>query len=177
VGQVTQVAVQAGEQITPAKVTSTGTAVSQFGSKTPLSLVIPAGMRAVAVVVSDVASAGGLVRAGDYVDLMLNQQNGDGQSSACYVLQDVQVIAVGTTLAAPDAGSSASVLSNQATTSGAVTVTVAVNPGDASILAAAQQSPSNGSVGTNLWMTLRPFGEHGVNTGLASCGIPSAASS
>lgn len=176
VGQVSQTTIQAGEQVTPTKVTSTGLAVSQFGTNTPLSAVIPAGMRAIAVVVSDVASAGGLVRAGDYVDL-IHQTDQDGNVSSCFVLQDVQVVAVGQTLAQPDAATSVDAVAGGATTTGVTTVTVAVSPGDASILAAAQQGPSSGSVGTPLWMALRPFGEHGVNSALTSCGIPAAVNS
>jgi Flp pilus assembly protein CpaB len=90
------------------------------------------------------------------------------------VLQDVTVLAVGTALAKPDADSSAAAIAAGTTSNGVKTVTVAVSPQDAAVLAAAQQSPSGGNVSTPLWLALRPFGEHGAAPNVESCGISPA---
>jgi len=177
VGQTTQVNVAAGEQILPAKVTSVTTAQGQYGANTPLSLVVPQGMRAFSVLIGPVASAGGLVRPGDHVDIIDPNTvavNADDASqvkvgSACYVLQDVQVLTIGTTLAGPDAGTNADSLAASPANTGANLMVVAVNPIDAALLAAAQSTPTGTSVDQPLWASLRPFGEHGAVTGLPIC--------
>jgi pilus assembly protein CpaB len=177
VGQTAQVNVASGEQVIPAKVTSVTTAQSQYGVNTPLSLVVPQGMRAISVLIGQVASAGGLVRPGDRVDLIhssktqSNSDTGQGVSiaSACYVLQDVQVLSIGTTLARPDAGTNAQSLAAAPADGAAKLMVVAASPADAAQIAAAQQTPGDVSVETPLWLALRPFGEHGIVDNLPSC--------
>lgn len=182
VGQTAQVNVAAGEQVLPAKVTSVTTAQSQYGINTPLSLVVPQGMRAISVQIGAVASAGGLVRPGDHVDLIRNskaQSNSDSSASinlaACYVLQDVQVLTIGATLARPDASTNASSLAAGPAAGGANLMVVAVSPADAAQIAAAQQAPADASVESPLWAALRPFGEHGAVAGLPVCVAPQPA--
>lgn len=186
VGQTAQVNVALGEQLLPSKVTSVTTAQGQYGINTPLSLVIPQGMRAISVQIGQVAAAGGMVRPGDYVDLLhssatqSSSDNGNSLSlaSACYVLQDVQVLTIGTTIAGPDAGTNAQTLAAVPADGAAKLMIVAVSPANAAQIAAAQQKPGDASVETPLWAVLRPFGEHGAVEGLPSCGAsaPRAAS-
>lgn len=183
VGQTAQVNVALGEQIIPAKVTSVTTAQSQFGIDTPLSLVVPQGMRAISVQIGAIATAGGMVRPGDHVDLLHSskaQSNSDDGSSinlatACYVLQDVQVLTIGTTIAGPDASTNAQTLAAGPASAGANLMVVAVSPIDAAQIAASQQTPGDASVETPLWAVLRPFGEHGNVADVPVCGGPQAA--
>lgn len=177
VGQTAQVNVAAGEQMLPPKVTSVTTAQSQYGVNTPLSLVVPQGMRAISVLIGQVAAAGGMVRPGDHVDIIHPQavaaNSVDGQSvdvgSACYVIQDVQVLTIGSALAKPDASTNAGSLAETPADGGAKLMVVAVNPSDAALVAAAQQTPGENSVEQPLWASLRPFGEHGAVAGLPVC--------
>lgn len=178
VGQTAQVQITAGEQVLPSKVTSTLSAASLYGNNVPLSLLLPAGARGFSLAVSQVASAGGLVRPGDYVDILSSTSkttNTDAATStttvsSCYVLQDVQVLVVGGTLANPKSQTNAGALAATLPDPAASVMTVAVSPHDAGVLAAAQQSPGSGSVGQPLWVALRPFGEHGAVAGnLATC--------
>lgn len=177
VGQTAQVQITAGEQVLPSKVTSTLSAASLYGNNVPLSLLLPSGARAFSLAVSQVGSAGGLVRPGDHIDIL----SGTPQAAAnaapgatvtnCYVLQDVEVLAVGGTLANPKSQTNAGALAATLPDPAASVMTVAVTPQNAAVLAAAQGSIGNGSVGQPLWVTLRPFGDHAPAAGtLATCG-------
>jgi pilus assembly protein CpaB len=160
VGQTAQVQIAAGEQVLPSKVTSAVSAATLYGNNAPLSLLVPTGVRAFSIGVSPAASAGGLVRAGDYVDII--------SSSSCYVLQDVQVLAVGGTLANPKSQTNAGALAATLPDTAASVMTVAVTLQNAAVLATAQGSP--GDEAHPLWVALRPFGEHGPATGnLPAC--------
>jgi Flp pilus assembly protein CpaB len=137
---------------------------------------LPAGARGFSLAVSQVASAGGLVRPGDYVDILSSSSQATADSgatakvSSCYVLQDVQVLVVGATLANPKSQTNAGALAATLPDPAASVMTVAVSPRDAGVLAAAQQSPGSGSVGQPVWVALRPFGEHGAAAGnLPTC--------
>ncbi len=70
VGQVTKVPLVSGEQVIPTKVTATGAPIA--GVENPrLAYVIPDGKRAVSIGVSSIIGASGLIRPGDYVDVIL----------------------------------------------------------------------------------------------------------
>jgi pilus assembly protein CpaB len=183
VGQTAQVNLAPGEQLLPTKVTSVTTALGQYGATTPLSLVVPPGMRAIAIQIGSIASAGGMIRPGDHVDLIHNtaQSNNDAGAGAqiagaCYVLQDVQVLTIGANIAAPDASTNANTLAAQPADAAAKLMVVAVSPEDAGQLAAAQSKPGDASVETPLWAVLRPFGERGVVEGVSTCGATSSQS-
>ncbi len=173
VGQTTQVQVSAGEQMLPTKVTSVVSASTLYGNNVPLSLLLPAGTRAFSVQVSQEGASGGLVRPGDHVDLIsstIHATNSDTVQTeptvtSCYVLQDVQVLVVGGTLAKPDAETSAATLAGSPPDPAATVMTVAVTPLNAALLASAQQSPG----GNQLWVVLRPFGERGAASDLPTC--------
>ncbi|HEY8765646.1 MAG TPA: Flp pilus assembly protein CpaB [Dehalococcoidia bacterium] len=172
VGQTAQVQITVGEQVLPSKVTSTLSAASLYGNNVPLSLLLPTGARAFSIAVSQVTSAGGLVRAGDYVDIISGTSHatnapGATNISSCYVLQDVQVLVVGGTLANPKSQTNAAALAATLPDPAASVMTFAVTPQNASVLAAAQGGTGNGS----LLVALRPFGEHGPAAGnLPACG-------
>ncbi len=176
-GLITQVPVIAGEQVVTAKVTDTASALSQYGSDPPLSLLIPQGKVAFSVALSAVASAGGLARPGDHVDLLLSGAASTAGSqelltpgSACYIMQDIQVLAVGSSVVNVSAAEADGLAASDANT-GASSATLAVTPEEAWWLAAAQQSVNGNGVGNQLWMALRPFGEQGQRSGLPLCGV------
>ncbi len=71
VGRVTRFPIAANEQVLSSKVVDlSGTSASSVASKS-LSFAVPAGRRAMAVKVTDVIAAGGLVLPGDYVDIIV----------------------------------------------------------------------------------------------------------
>ena len=178
IGQTAQVAILPGEQVLQSKVTSPGSALDFFGDQTPLSLIIPEGMRAFTVSTSAVGAAGGLVRPGDHVDLILTgglleapEQATLTNASACYVLQNVEVLALNSTLKHTTSSSDAAGIAAVAPNAEATSATLAVTSDEAWQLAAAQGSVSGNGVGNQLWMSLRPFGEQGQLTTLPLCGV------
>jgi len=175
VGQTTQVAIVAGEQVLQSKLTSPGTALDSFGIETPLSLIIPEGMRAFTVSTSAVGAAGGLIRPGDHVDLILTGGIHNAPAgaltgaSACYVLQNVQILALNTSLSQTTSSSDAAAIAAVSANPEANRATLAVSSEEAWQLAAAQGSVSGGGVDTQLWMSLRPFGDSSTNGNLPAC--------
>ena len=173
-GQVAQVAVLAGEQVVESKLTTAEVALTRFGANTPASLVLSAGMRAFSIRLSEVGAAGGLVRPGDFVDVLLSSGvSKEGfltPGSACYLLQDVEVLAISSTLKS-GADGDASAIAGASPNAEATAATLAVTPEESWWLAAAQQSVNDNSVGNQLWVSLRPFGEHGESQTLPICGV------
>jgi pilus assembly protein CpaB len=168
VGQTAQVQITAGEQVLPSKVTSTLSAASLYGNNVPLSLLLPTGARAFSIVVSDATSAGGLVRAGDYVDII--SRSTVSNIGSCYLLQDVQVLVVGGTLANPKSQTNAGALAATLPDPAASVMTVAVTPQNAAVLAAGGTAQSGPDASASFWVALRPFGEHGAAPGnLPTC--------
>ena len=68
VGQVTRFPIAANEQVTSSKIVSL--APGELASDRSLGFVVPPGKRAIAVTVSPIVAAGGLVLPGDYIDVM-----------------------------------------------------------------------------------------------------------
>ena len=176
IGQTTQVSIVPGEQVLQSKLTSPGSALNFFGDETPLSLIIPEGLRAFTVSTSAVGAAGGLVRPGDHVDLILTgellEAPAEGTltgASACYVLQNVQVLALNGDLSRTTSSSDAAAIAAVSANPEANRATLAVTSDEAWQLAAAQRSVSGGGVDTQLWMSLRPFGDSSVNASLPTC--------
>jgi len=174
VGQVTQVPLVSGEQIVPAKVTATGEALAQFGTNVPLALIVPPGMRGFSIYVNKVGAVGGLLRAGDHVDVILSStvKSPDGQTAtgtACYVGQDVEVLAVAQAIKASGAQGEAGALASSSTDPEATSATLSVTPEQAWWLAAAQEDVNQSGVGRQLWVSLRPFGEKAQANSLPVC--------
>ncbi len=162
VGQVTQVAVAKGEQVLPSKLTGNGRGLAEFGDNPPLALVVPQGMRAVSVKVDEVSAVGGLVRPGDYVDVIMVEEVTSGDATvvqSCYAIQNVRVLAVAQDVATSAvAGAQGTVLAGAGssdTTPDAKTATLAVAPEQAPLLGKAAQR----SVDQKLLLVLRPFGD------------------
>ncbi len=164
VGFVARYPIVAGEQITLSKIGLKG------DEKEGLSYVIPAGHRAIALSVTQVSSVGGLLLPGDRVDVIAvfsEGQAADSAPRAVTILQNVEVLAVeqvAEELAPPPADTK-----EEAETAGsalaqrpvdvkpqpdATTVTLALTPDQAQLLALVQQE---GQVS----LSLRPFGEEG----------------
>jgi len=188
VGQVTTLPLVAGEQVLSSRISSSGVDLTQFGDDLPVSLVIPAGMRAFSVRTSEVSAVGGLVRPGDYVDVILSgelpigsAETPDTVGAACYIVQDVQVLAVsqavtnptGATSSAAPSGEEGSgpALADTEANPEAASATLAVNPQQAWALAAAQRSVNEKNVSSQLWLSLRPYAERGETPGLPVCTV------
>jgi pilus assembly protein CpaB len=167
IGQVTRFPIAANEQVLSTKVVSlTGTA----GAAKALSFVVPRGKRAMAVTVSQVVSAGGLVLPGDYVDILVvydvkfqsdpkNPASREEEKAflVMTLLQNIEVLAVSQTVvdvvpeATPVAGQRVRNTESKPDPE-AITVTLALTPEQAQILFLAE---SNGKIR----MAVRSFGD------------------
>ncbi len=164
-----------GEQLSAMK-------LGQTDKNKGFDAVIPAGKRAVAVEITENTSVGGLIVAGNHVDViavLTKQSSGSSGSSsssgsstaqeprAVTLLQDVEVLAVAQTTQKPVArldkdgnpiqtdsanGAIASAPDSTDANPKAKTVTLAVNPDDAPLLALAQEQGK-------VWLSLRGFGD------------------
>ncbi|MCH7522208.1 MAG: Flp pilus assembly protein CpaB [Chloroflexi bacterium] len=163
IGQVVRVPLVAGEQVITTKVTATGAAIAD-GENPPLAFVIPEGKRAVSIQVSNVIGASGLIRPGDYVDVILALQiqvgSGDGSQNqiAQTILQNVLVLSVDQDVTralvsegdeAPVIGGDGSEINPEATT-----VTLAVSPAHGEVLTVAEACAT-----PRLALALRGFGD------------------
>ena len=167
IGQVARVPFVAGEQVIPTKVTATGAAIAVDVENPPLAYVIPEGKRAVAVQVSNVIGASGLIRPGDYVDVILAVQiqvgSGDGNSDgsqnqiAQTILQNVLVLGVDqdVTRAVVSEGEEPPVVGDGTEANPeATTVTLAVSPAHGEVLTVAEACAT-----PRLALALRGFGD------------------
>lgn len=177
VGQVTVVPVVAGEQLIPDKITATGTAaVTQYGESPPLSLLLEPGQRAVSVELSSLVGAGGLIRPGDRVDVILSvktstvQATGAGTDAnaggsnqvAVTILQNLKVLAIDQDVAAQPATTdgTATTKEGEDNNAAATTVTLAATPSQAEVLAVADNCRANFQ--GRLAIALRGFGDDGT---------------
>ena len=171
VGQVTRVPFVSGEQVIPTKVTPTGAAIADVENPA-LAYVVPEGMRAVSVEVSSVIGASGLIRPGDYVDVILSiQAAGEGSTDADSasrdqiartILQNLLVLSIDQSVASPatgDPGAPPPAEDGQSNAD-ASTVTLAVSPVHGEVLTVAEICGKN--FGGRLALALRPFGESGL---------------
>jgi pilus assembly protein CpaB len=154
-GTVTRYPVLKGQQLTGSVL---GTDAAPNADD--LSYALPPGKRAVGVEVSEVTGVGGLLLPGNSVDVIaVFNVNATGASKAVTLLQNVVVLAVGQEAQQPaprpSDGAAADTTSAQKDAKrqpDARTVTLAVGPADAQLLALAQD---NGK----LWLSLRPAGD------------------
>jgi len=167
VGSTAGLAISEGEQITAANISTTDRDAALLGDDPPLSLVIPQGMRAVSVKIDEVTAVGGLIRPGDYVDVIMAEAINDSSAiNTCYVVQDVKVLAI-----AQDVQVAAASGQGSQTPAGpadnnpeAGSATLQVTPQKATSLIRALEQGE----GQKLWLVLRPFGEHG-EAGVGQC--------
>ena len=156
IGQVVRVPLVAGEQVITTKVTATGAAIAD-GENPPLAFVIPEGKRAVSIQVSNVIGASGLIRPGDYVDVILTMAV-EQDSIAQTILQNILVLSVDqdVTRALVSEGDEAPVIGGDGSEVNpeATTVTLAVSPAHGEVLAVAEACAT-----PRLALALRGFGD------------------
>ena len=170
IGQVVRVPLVAGEQIITTKVTAIGVAIAD-GEDPPLALVVPEGKRAVAIQVSGVIAASGLIRPGDYVDVILTVQvqgdsgaGGSGTSRdqvAVTILQNAQVLSIDQNVALitinEGTDGAPAVTQEDEASPDAATVTLAVSPVHGEVLAVAETCGEN--FAGRLALALRGIGD------------------
>jgi pilus assembly protein CpaB len=172
VGQVTRVPLVSGEQVIPSKVTATGPSITDVDNP-PLAYVVPEGMRGVAIKVDSSIAASGLVRPGDYVDVVLTVKlegsgttEGEASSSrvrdqiAVTVIQNAQVLSIDQDVALTSLDSEGSPSPDEEgadTNPDAATVTLAVSPANGEVLTVAEKCGEN--FGGRLALALRGFGD------------------
>ena len=157
IGKATRYPVSRGQQLT-SSVVGTGAVPND----NDLSYALPPGLRAVGVEVSEVTGVGGLLLPGNSVDVIaVFDSNTAGASKAVTLLQNVVVLAVGQEAQQPAPRAQDGATNDTGTSKDAerqpdaTTVTLAVVPSDAQLLALAQD---NGK----LWLSLRPTGDTNV---------------
>ena len=173
IGQVTRVPLVAGEQFIATKVTPTGAAITNVDNP-PLAYVIPDGKRAISIQVSSIIGVSGLIRPGDYVDVILSiklegeQPLGDGTTDrtsdqiAVTILQNAQVLSIDQDVALTAVGDGtegAPSISDEGDGANpeATTVTLAVSPVHSEVLTVAEICGQNFS--GRLALALRAFGD------------------
>jgi pilus assembly protein CpaB len=172
VGLPVRYPVQAGEQITTARV-----GIEAIKEEKDLAYVLKPGMRAVAVEVTEVTSVGGLLLPGNFVDLIVVIDGGEeglADNKAVTLLENVEVLAVAQEAQQPVPAAGAVEGEEGDTNPGsgvsgqrpdeverqprARTVTVAVTPLQAQLLAFIQADDTSGDQ-VHIMLSLRPVGE------------------
>ena len=162
VGNMARYPITAGEQILSDRLAASSVALVE-GEELPLPYIVPEGKRAVSVVISDLIGAGGLLRPGDYVDVILTVKIASGDQIGRTILQDLEVLAldqdVETVAPEVEDGEEERVSTGESETNPeASTVTLAVTPVEGEVLTVAETCADN--FGGRLALALRPFGEH-----------------
>jgi len=165
VGLTTKYPVQKGEQLSAAK-------IGQTAKDKVFADLVPAGKRAVSIPITEITSVGGLIVAGDRVDItaIINKPTANGVEQASTLLQNVQVLSVGQTAqqltAQVDAngnpindGSAGARPKDTGAQPAARSITVAVDPQEVGVLALAQEQGK-------IYLSLRPVGEDAAVPGL-----------
>jgi len=161
VGNMARYPIAAGEQVLSDRVAASSVTLRE-GEKLPLPYIVPEGKRAVSVSTSALIGAGGLMRPGDYVDVILTLKLGDDQIGRI-ILQNLEVLALDQKVekVAPkfEEGQEERTPTGEGETKPeAVTVTLAVAPVEGEVLTVAEECAGN--FGGRLALALRPFGEH-----------------
>jgi pilus assembly protein CpaB len=174
VNQVTKVPLVAGEQVIPTKLTTgPGVPISADG-ELPLAYTIDQGHRAVSVGVSSLIGAGGNIRPGDFVDVVLivelkpqdasPETQGTSDQLAATILQNVKVLAVDQSITNPNADTTDPNAGKDAD-EGATTLTVQVSPTQGEVLSMAEVCGSNH--GGRISVSLRAPGDTSAVPGRA----------
>ena len=164
VGKVTRVAIVANEQISDTKVFSTDSVIG-CGANCPLSLLVEPGTRAVSTEMSALIGAGGNIRPGDYVDVILIVElkvtgpNGESNNDivAGTVLQNVKVLAIDQERTNPNPAAGTNPDQSKQENQAATTVTLSLNPSQAEVIAVVDQCGK--AHGGRLAMSLRGPGD------------------
>ena len=161
VGNMARYPIAAGEQVLSDRVAASSVTLRE-GEELPLPYIVAEGKRAVSVSTSALIGAGGLMRPGDYVDVILTLKLGDDQIGRI-ILQNLEVLALDQKVekVAPkfEEGQEERTPTGEGETKPeAVTVTLAVAPVEGEVLTVAEECAGN--FGGRLALALRPFGEH-----------------
>jgi pilus assembly protein CpaB len=161
VGNMARYPIAAGEQVLSDRVAASSMTLPE-GEELPLPYIVPEGKRAVSVSTSALIGAGGLMRPGDYVDVILTLKLGDDQIGRT-IVQNLEVLALDQQVekVAPkfEEGQEERTPTGEGETKPeAVTVTLAVAPVEGEVLTVAEECAGN--FGGRLALALRPFGEH-----------------
>ena len=162
VGNMARYPIAAGEQVLSDRVAASSVTLRE-GEKLPLPYIVPEGKRAVSVSTSALIGAGGLMRPGDYVDVILTAKLSSGDQIGRIILQNLEVLALDQQVekVAPkfEEGQEERTPTGEGETKPeAVTVTLAVAPVEGEVLTVAEECAGN--FGGRLALALRPFGEH-----------------
>jgi len=162
VGNMARYPIAAGEQVLSDRVAASSVALRE-GEELPLPYIVPEGKRAVSVSTSALIGVGGLMRPGDYVDVILTLKLSNGDQIGRIILQNLEVLALDQEIekVAPKVEGSTEAQTAAAegeTKPEAVTVTLAVAPVEGEVLTVAEECAGN--FGGRLALALRPFGEH-----------------
>ena len=120
-------------------------------SNTRFSLLTPPGKRALTIVIDSLSAVGGLISAGDYVDIMAELMPDQGEEITSILFQEVQVLAVGSNFS-PQSNSQ---IYQQQQEARSLNVTLAVDPEEVGLISFAQKSGK-------LRLVLRSPAEKGV---------------
>ena len=168
IGTAVRFPIARGEQLTPLKVGAFG-----VEDERDLALVLAAGRRAFSVEVSEVTGVGGLLLPGNAVDVIaVFDETTAGSNKAVTLLQNVVVLAVAQEAQEPVPAAGTTIEGEERAGTGvngqrpedverqpdARTVTVAVTPEDAQLLALLQ-AQGDGDRGVEIMLSLRPAGE------------------
>jgi pilus assembly protein CpaB len=160
IGKVTTIRVVEGEQVIADKVTATGENVQAFGSNPPLAIVVPQGMRGTAVEVNNIVGAGGNLRPGDKVDVILTVriEAGDNKRNqiASTVVQNLQVLAIDQSVAT-SGGTNPAPEDQKTTEKAATTVTLLATPAQSEVLALSDACRQN--FDGRLALAIRSYGD------------------
>jgi len=165
VGLTTRYPLQKGEQVTSGK-------IGQTSKDKVFADLVPLGKRAVSLPLTETTGVGGLIVAGDRVDItaVIDKKNGANIEQASTLLQNIEVLSVGqksqqvTTQVdangTPVADNQAGARPNDtAAQPSARSITVAVDPKDVGLLALAQEQGK-------IYLSLRPAGDSASVPGL-----------
>jgi pilus assembly protein CpaB len=143
-GMVTAQAIAKGEQITLNKLIST-----QQASGASLAMATPVGKRAISIMVDNISSLAGMMRPGDYVDVIgmipMPAQTPEGKATtqivAMPLFQNVLVLAVGQELGGirPAASDSRYAKDESPRREGSPIITLALSPQEANLIAFVQE--------------------------------------
>lgn len=165
VGQVATVPIIRGEQIVASKVSGEASVLATFGENPPPALILPKGLRGVSIEVSSLIGAGGLIRPGDRVDIIMSLKTSGGEDGsrtnqvAATFLQNVLVLAIDQSVTTSQAGVADADVAKEANET-ATTLTLAVTPSQGEILAVADTCRLN--FDGRLAISLRPFGDDSI---------------
>lgn len=141
-GMITIAPISKGEQISLSKLTS-----SKKASGGDLSGVTPSGKRAISIVVDNIASLSGMIKPGDYVDVLATIQvpdkGADGQVTAQMAViplfQNVLVLAVGSNTGSMEVGSGSRYAEKSSSDNENTLITLALGPQEANLIAFVQE--------------------------------------